>query len=294
MTSARRHRRFIAKKKSSRRPFLIFFFIIACLLALITFFKLNIKYWNGKEKVSIAISKPGGDVKVVLLDPTISEKIELTIPPNTEVEVAKNLGTFPIKNIVKLGDNEGVGGKLLPETITKSFLFPIVLWSDTEPDDIKILTTKNSNISFSDRVLIYFFTKTVKNLDITKIDMGRSQFLIKAKLTDGTLGYKLPDKISPRLLFYFAEQTFSGVKVYVKDATGKYGIGERVGEIVEVLGGKVVSLEKLTENQKDCSVTGTNTKAVIKVAQVFSCSVTNETTDYDLLIELGGGFAKRF
>ena len=293
MPPSRRQKRAVLKKRAVKGPFIKILALILIILLGFFYIELNTKYWNGEDKLGIAIQNSTGEVLVTLLDPELSEETIFLIPGNTEVDVAKNLGTITIGNVQKLGINEGIGGVLLPKTITKSFLFPVYLWSDREPNDFKFVTSKNSNIPLGDRIAILLFAKRVR-LDRSKIDLGKSQFLIKTKLSDGTAGYKITESIFQRLTFYFSENEFSeeeGTRVYIKDATEAFDLAQKVGEIVEVMGAKVVAIEKIQKEDIECVIGGKDKEAVVKISRLFNCEIDKNTNfEFDVEIKLGSKF----
>lgn len=293
MVSARRVKRRAKKEKKALLPFFKLVVVFCIVLFSFLFIKLNTKYWDGKEKIAYALSG-GGDIDVILIDPDLGEETTFKIPGDTEVSVSQNLGTLRIKNVAQLGQNEKKGGELLPATITKNFYFPIFLWSDKNPSDPAFITTKNSNIPLGDRIYLFLFEKKVKDIDRNEIDLAKSQFLIKGKLSDGEPGYKIPGQISERLTFYFTDQKMSekGVRVYIKDQSGAYGVSERLGTIVEVVGTKVVSIEKSPQVEDFfCKVSGKDKDASAKISRLFGCKLTSSDTDYDVEISIGSGFS---
>lgn len=262
---------------------------IILIIAAVIAFWINTRFWNGKDKVSVVETSSDGGVRILVYDPELSELVNLVIPGDTEVSVARELGTLRLKNVWQLGLNEKIGGKLLTETITKNFLFPVFLF--VGPDG-------STNIPFGDRFLMWFFEKRTKNLQETEIDLGKSQFVKKTKLSDGEVGYKIPGSVSERLTVYFADNEMSAAlsKVYIKDATGAYGVAENVGRVVEVMGGKIVTIEKAESEDSDCVATGNFAK---KITRVFDCKVGKDKFDPDLIgvdieLILGSQFAKRF
>jgi hypothetical protein len=260
---------------------------ILFLIIVFVFIKINTHYWNGKDKLGFAYTKSNGDVGVEILDPKLNEITTITIPGETEVDVARNYGTLRLKNVWQLSQNEKLNGALLPETILQNFLFPITLWNDT----------KSTNIPIGDRLMIWLFTIKVHDLDKTEIDMGKSQYLHKEKLNDGQVGYRLLGNISERLGVYFLDNEIASknLKVHIIDANGKTANSLIVGQILEVLGGKIVSVDRKQDlGDYDCQVLGTDKNINKKIASLFSCLVLDEKTSFDLEIRLGGKFAKRF
>lgn len=287
MKSSRRYRRFVNQKRRLARPFVKILIALLVFIGIFIFIKMNTRYWNGEDKIGIVNQKENGDAEVTLVDPKLDEIVSLTVPGNTEVEVAKNLGTMRLKNVWQLGINEGVGGNLVAQTVTRNFLFPVFLWRDIKG---------KTNIPLGDRVYLKLFDLKTKNPERTEIDLGKSQFLKRELLKDGEIGFRLYGEMSERLTAYFADDDFAGkdVKIYIKDATGSFGVAQRLGRIVEVVGGKVVTIEKLPLEDSDCTVLGKDKKIVSKISKLFSCKAGRGNTDYDLEIRLGKGFAARF
>lgn len=270
------------KAKRQKKKIRIWVLPLLVLILLGVFIRINTRYWNGKDKIYLVQQNGDGSVTVKVYDPTLEEVIALQIPGDTEVSVSRNLGTLRLKNVWQLGINEGLGGKLLTETVTKNFLFPVFLWRGVEGE---------TNLPLGDRLCLKFFDIKTRNSERTEIDLWKSQFLKKMKLTDGETGYKLQGEMSERLTVYFVNEDLEGKRIYIKDATGTVGIGERVGEVIEVMGGKVVTIEKAAPEDSDCLVTGDLSK---KIARVFSCTVGKGKTDFDLEVVLGRQFAKRY
>ena len=198
-----------------------------------------------------------------------------------------------------LGLTEKLGGSLLAQTVTDSFLFPTKLWASRDLSDVWkfVFSPGATNISFGDRLSSALFSLKIKSIDQTEINLGVSQFLQKKILTDGTQGYVLNGQMSSRLTQYFSDNDFANanLKFGIVDSTGVYGMATNVGQVLEVLGGKVVSVDKRPENDNlDCIVTGLNKDAVNEVESLFSCQKVSDKSSFDLEIRIGGAFAKRF
>lgn len=298
MKSARR-KKFRAKKSGPiYGPILRIVIPVVAILGLIIFVILSTRYWNGRDKLGFTYVEKNGDVSVTVLDPKLDELTTLTIPGSTEVDVAQNYGTLQIKNVWQLSQNEKLRGKLLPETVTQNFLFPNYLWSEVNLSDrLKfVLSPGDTNIPIGDRVQMELFAMRVPSLGRTKINLGDSQFLKKAKLSDGSNGYQLNGAPSERLTIYFSDNDLSdgNLRVNIIDATGAPGVSDTVGQIIQVLGGKIVSVDKKASEATDCDVYGNNKNVVRKIATLFSCKAGNSKTDFDLEIRLGANFARRF
>lgn len=308
MKSARRAAFAARKNKKEEKKFHLFKFLIPLFLFafVFLFIKINTRVWNGKDKVSLVYKYGTGDIGVTVMDPGMSEITTLIIPGDTQVDVARNYGTFKIENVWQLGINEKIGGDLLAETVTKNFLFPVSLWI-SKPSGIDdgatlsilnfIFFPGNTNISFGDRLQMGIFEMKVSDLNRSEIDLGKSLFLEKKLLNDGQVGHILTGPISQRLTIYFTDNGIESenVKVNITDATGVPGVSEKLGEILQVIGGKVVSIDKKSSSEDmDCLISGQNLEAVKKMANLFSCKISGGKTSFDLDITIGSQFAKRF
>jgi len=310
MKSARRTAFIERKNKTAKTgfPFFRILIPIAIILAVLLFLKASTKVWNGQDKTAIAFREGNGDVGVTVLDPGLSEVTTLIIPGDTETDVARNYGTMRIKNLWQLGINEKIGGVLLPETVTQDFLFPSFLWCD---ESASCLSTGNlsgiihfvfvpglTNITFGDRLSMGIFAAKIQDFGRSIINLGKSDFLKKEILTDGQSGYVLSGPISQRLTSYFSDDSFGdgNLRVNIEDATGSPGVSDTVGQILQVLGGKVVSVDKKTvAEDSDCTAYGDNPKVMKKIFELFGCKDGGRgSSNFDLDIHLGAAFAKRF
>lgn len=280
--------------------------ILFIAIVLFGFLRLNTKYWNGHDKISYVFGLPGGDVGITVLDPKLTELTTLTIPGDTEVDVAENYGTLRIKNVWQLSENEKLAGRLLPETISQNFLFPVYLWSGQNGKNIGeedlggifefVFANRNTNIPIGDRLYIGLFALKVGSLGKTQINLGASQFLHKETLNDGHPGYRLSGTPPEKLTVYFSDNDLSDSppRIYIVDATGSPGVSDKIGQILEVLGGKVVSIDKKNTDLSDCVILGSKKAVVQKVARFFSCKPISGQTAFDLEVRIGQAFAQRF
>ena len=305
MKSTRRKNLMRKKNKGMGKSFK-FLVLLFLVLGIFLFVYLRTVYWNGRDKLAFAFRMNSGDVGVTVADPKLIEITTLVIPGDTQVDVAENYGTFRIKNVWQLSQNEKLKGRLLPETITQNFLFPTFLWADISGINIGnsslsgivkfIFASNATNIPFGDRLNLALFALKVKGPGRTEINLGQSQFLRKLKLNDGQTGYVLNGQPSSRLTVYFTDNTpsVSGTKVNIVDATGTSDVANKVGQIIEVMGAKVVSVEKKEPVGFGCEIAGADSEIVKKVLTLFSCTDGSRTSDFDLEIRLGQDFAKRF
>jgi hypothetical protein len=301
----KRPARRLEKRHVSLRKLLLLIILIG-----IVFFFLGLrgKYWNGKDKLSLGINKSGGEVIVASFDPANGEITTISIPENTQVQVARQLGTWKIGSVWQLGKNEKLGGQLLAETITKNFRFPVFLWADESssafttgnfwPTIKAILNPGKTNVGLGDRVRIGLFSLSVKNTNRININLKETNCLKKTRLVDGEEGYLISGTIPGKITSAFSEEEISSqnLKAIIKDATQKPTIPERVGEIIEVLGIKVGTIKKEEKKDLDCEVLARQDYLRQKIARLFSCIEVKGQPEgnFDLEVRIGEKFAKRY
>lgn len=311
MKSARRIAYVQRKQKKpvnkNRMGFLIPGILLLVVLLAFIGIKLDTRFWNNHDKFAFASHSQNGDTGVTVLDPKTGEMTTLIIPGETEVDVAMNYGTLRLKNVWQLGINEKLDGALLAKTVTKNFSFPVFLWADSDgarlqktgfSDSLKfVFFPQKTNIPFGDRISFALFALKTKNLDRTVIDLAKSQFLTKQRLSDGINGYKLTGPVSGRLTVYFSDNDMADkdFKVYVVDSTGTFDVAQNAGQIIEVMGGKIISVDKSAGSSDfGCHVLGKDSKVVNKFVNIFNCKAVQGKTDYDIELRLGTQFAKTF
>src|SRR3990172_2780880 len=210
MKSARRQKRFATKKRRFvlRGAFLLIFGLVLAFAYFFIYF--NTRYWNGSDKLSFVFPRANGDIGVTVLDPKLGEKTTLIIPGDTEVDVARNYWTLRLKNVWQLGINEKLDGALLSGTVTKSFLFPVFLWTNEDGGSLsRFIFSRKTNIPLGDRLAAGLFMLNIQAIDKTEIDLGKSQFLRKEVLNDGRPGYRISGHLGNRLTVYFSDDDFS-------------------------------------------------------------------------------------
>lgn len=302
-------RRVASDDKGKRKEKLLaFFFFILLLVLTILYLYTRSDFWDGKNKVSVVIRKENGAVVISTFDPKVSEVTNIEIPANTEVQASRSLGTLKIKNIWQLGENQGLSGQLLAETVTYHFKFPVVAWADSQALNFSktnfislvkaVIIPYKTNLKVGDRIRIALFAVGVKNPKRVEIKLTETSYLKKMQLTDGSEGYVVSGSFPKELLVVFSDPQISekGTTVSIKDATSRTDIAEKLGEIIEVYGAKVGQVKKIEEEEFDCEVRGKDNKIVEKLAKLFSCSESAEKIEsaFDIEIKIGEEFGKRF
>ncbi len=265
------------------------------------------EYWDGKSKLSVVINS-GNEVRISVFDPDIEEITTIIIPGDTQVNVSRQLGTWKIKSVWQLGENEGVGGVLLAETVTRYLKFPTMAWADKSAASFSegnftstlkaVIIPYKTNLTIADRVKIALFTLGVNNTKRVEVELERSGYLRETTLADGTKGYVITDTIPQRLAAIFSDSEISRQrsKVQILNASGNSILTKEVGEVIEVLGAKVTSITKENLAQTDCQITGKSKEINQKLGRLFNCEVLDKVSEggFDIEIRMGTAFLKRY
>lgn len=306
MSPALRKRR-LPKKKKRFGP-VRFLALTLVFVAFLFFLAFQTRFWDKDSKLTLVINKKDGDVLVAVFNPVVDEVTNITIPKNTQLRVARQLGTWKAGSVWQLGENEGLEGKLLQETITYHLELPVVAWADSPAEGFAsgelvalakaVSLPYKTNLKIGDRLKLALFSFGVKNFKREEINLAETKLLKKTRLIDGGEGFVLVGDLPASILALFSDIKISqkGTSVLIKNATGKKSVAEQVGGIIEVLGAKVAAIKEEENGDFDCLVLGKDQKAVEKLAQVFSCQKEKSlpSGSLDLEIRLGEGFAKRF
>jgi hypothetical protein len=305
--TARRNRKYKRAKNQKKRIFILFVgtLVILLIFFLIRFFNTGVE-WGGKEKINLVVNGKQ-DIVVTTLDPEKKEIIILKIPLNTEVEVARNLGRWKLESVWQLGKNEGIGGKLLAETVTRFFKLPVYLYIDSTDmsflegnllASLKILFyPTDSNLSKKDLFRIVRFTTSVKNPDRNVIDLKSRTILKKAKLKSGEEGYEMLRDFDQSIAALFSNEYVSENLIIVKivNKTGDRLISSELGEVVESTGAKVAQVVNSEVGEGDCSVSSEYQRVGEYFSKLLSCEyeeVSNE--NFDVVITINEDFVERF
>lgn len=293
------------QRRSFPRLITAIFFIVFLVLVFYLFFKPHV--WDKSQRLTLATLKESGDVVVSFFDPQNSTITSFLIPGNTEVNVSKQLGQWKLKSVWKLGENEGLGGKLLSETITKSFKAPVEAWASqgamgltsSLPSQVMkaVLGGYETNLSLRDRVNLGIFSLKVKNSSKIFIDMRETGYLQPMLLADGEEGFKVKSVIPAKIAAIFADSQISkeGILVRIINKTKDPEIANHIGQIIEMMGAKVVAINQEEIDETDCMVISRKTFTASKIAKIFSCELEEKDGENpNLDFVFGSKFQTRF
>lgn len=304
---ARSKKRRIAKShKSIKIPkFIFYLFILLLLLSPPIYLYSSRNFWKNDRKVSVAIRGKEGNVNIVTFDPKLSEISTIYIPENTQVDAARGLGVWKLGSIWELGEQEGVGGELLAQTVTKHFKFPVASWADMLAlglrgerlsDGLKAIALPyETNLTLGDKLGIFLFSLSVKNPNRVEIDLSQTSYLKKQNLVDGTAGFVTSGAPPAGILAIFVDDEISqkALRIKLVDKTGEPGLAEEVGEILESLGGKIAVIEKAGVQEGQCTIRAKESEIGERLIRFLPCGFSDKGVGaFDIEIEIGEEFSK--
>jgi len=207
------------------------------------------------------------------------------------VQVASELGTWPLASVWPLGVNEKKAGTLLVRTIVTNFGFPAFIWQDE--------ATGQTNFNFGDRLRFFLFRLKNSKGPQTTIDLTETTFLKKTRLVGGEWGWRISGEMPSSLSALFPDETVlqSGPKVKIINYSGKVGLGESIGAVMETIGIKVAAIQKEEARDFDCAISGNDTRLVKRLNLVFECrdkAVEPLQAGFAVSLEIGRDFSRRF
>lgn len=284
------------------------FILLFSLIAVFTIFFFNKRnYWDKNNSLFLVVRRPDNSVLVSVFDPVSNEISNIVIPKNTEVEVSSELGVWKIGTVWELGEQHGLDGLLLANTVRKNFNFPTASWADyyaTGFSESKISSlfkalffSYKTNLSFGDRLAITILSLRVKNGSKVNIDLTKTNLLKSKLLLDGTEGYVLTGNFPQFLSSLVVDRELGkgSYKLFIK-YKGSSKIAERIGSFLEVLGTKVVSIDYDEKIVEDCRISGLKSQLLLRISKILSCpSLERGSGDsYSIDLSLGNIYMEKF
>lgn len=306
MPARRRNRKLKKKKPSGRkviRLFAVFFFFIVFL----GYLTLSRGEWDGKNKLAVVVNGDDG-VSVIVFDPKLEEISKISIPGNTQVILSRQFGFWMAGSIWRLGINEGLDGKLLSESVSRHFRFPVFLWADKQAlsfykgnffDLTKaVFSPYRNNLCLKDRLKLALFSMKVRDRKKTDIDLSNTSYLKKTTFIDGREGFEKTSFMPQNIALIFSEPVIAekNLKMVIKNSTGNMRLAEEVGSFLEVLGIKVASVTKQENEDFDCEISGSSKEDIYRISKFLSCEIAEDFGEgnFDIELRLGEKFTKRY
>lgn len=299
---ARRKRKKKTKKIKPKNLIRFIVFIITVVLVSIFFFSKAV--WSGKAKLSIVVGGDFTDVYVYVLDLSNDSIGTVVIPSKTWVDSSRQLGTWKLGNLWRVGENEKMGGRLIAETVTKNFEVPVYAWLKIEDEDFVnknylsrlgiLFCSGETNLSIKDMVRVAAFFSFAK-IHSEPIELLKSGILVESDREDGS--FEIESDMPQRVKALSAQSEFlkGNVKVSLINVSGGTVDMSTVTSIVESMGAKVAFVKNDEEENSDCEVYG-DRNLTYSIEKAFACENVSESTEgnFDIEIRLGKKFGERF
>lgn len=307
--SERRRRRNIALKPKKVPGKIIFislfvFFIVIALFALI--WVVLPSKWDQSKRLTVVIVNEEKQASILIFSPQTSGITQVFIPSNTQIQVARQLGSYQIGNVYKLGSQEKLGGKLVAESITKSLKLPSDQWSEKPLLNLTDLTVSSaikavfspyaSSLTIKDKIKLALFSLRVKPSRFNQIDLQNIGYIMPSILKDGSDGFVARLEPPLSLSTYFADPDLLNAKIAILDFTDSVSISDELGQVIEMLGGKVFAVYDEPTTQEDCTIVTTSAHKADLISSLLDCQVNEQPSEngFDIQINIGKEFEKRF
>ena len=205
--------------------------------------------------------------------------------------MAGELGTWHLGSVWQLGVNEKQGGGLLARTMIKNFGFPVIVWQDEE--------NGQSNLSLGDRLRFSLFRLRKGKKPEETIDLSQTSFLKKTQFIDGTWGWRIWGEMPSDVAALFPEDELlsRSIKAKIVNFSGKTTLGESIGQVLEIIGIKVGSIQKEEVRDFDCALLGKDNQLVQRLNLIFDCKDEAKEpleAGFAVSLEIGRRFGQRF
>lgn len=296
------------KSREKKRLRILWFLLPLIVFLALIYWATRPSLWNGQSALSMVVAD-GETLKIIVFDPQADQITTVGVPANLEVEVARQLGTWKMGSVWELGRQEGVGGKLISETVTRSLRLPVTAYASgealgfVEGGPIKavtaVLSPYETNLSLGDKIaLVLYSLGANKTTNRVATDLEKLGYIYPVTLKDGTRGFKYRSEVPIKLASILGDSAISeeNLKISIIDAAARRDIATRIGEIIEVMGGKVLSVKSGEKAETDCIVKGKGAFVTAKkISEVLGCRLeTLGESNFDVELVLGAKFAERF
>jgi len=235
-----------AQEKKSRVILGIFFLISIFLLVMggILWKKTKNSIWDGKSNISI-VYQDDNRIRLKILLTETNKVILFNIPKTTLVQAGFGYGEYQLKNIYKLGNLEGYGGKVLSRAI-----------SDLLGINIKgFAVKKDTNLTWWDKWRVLWFEKlTAKKKGV--FDLGKHEAFNKEKTSGGIEVFRVSDILIDEFVNreMFDERLVNeSLSMAVLNASGVEEMAKNVSRIISNAGGEVRLVSNL-ENKDNSKI----------------------------------------
>ncbi|QQG47287.1 MAG: hypothetical protein HY044_04135 [Candidatus Woesebacteria bacterium] len=270
----------IGKNFAKLKRHLIIFASLFVGLCLIFGFVVN----SHRRRIILAIPLSDGGVSVNVFNNRSNSITSFKIPSETLVSASRNLGFWKIKSIWRLGIDEKLYGKLLSETLAKSFYFPVDSWASYEANGFlsggfgaslsSLFSSYKTNLSFWDKINIFLMSNTSRR-DFS--DLKETSLLEEAVLPDGDRGFRISNSnIQSEIVSAFADPVLSSKSATVSIFNQGQLANDKivgVGMLLEMMGAKVIGSFSKGSSDFNCQVEARDKEAAFEFQRILGCSI---------------------
>ncbi|QQG43234.1 MAG: LytR C-terminal domain-containing protein [Candidatus Daviesbacteria bacterium] len=278
--------------------------------------------WNGKSNINLIIT---GKTLAVLTYKKVEQEIFLIkIPPHSYLNLPQNLGSWPLSSVYDLGQSlkPPQGSYLLKTSVSnlmgipidgfvgKENQTPVELLESLRQNPLKTLTlvpTLKTDLSLPELISLSTSLPQVRFDKVQTLDL--EDLMIPAELPDGTLSLTGDSIKIDSLTNKLAEASFrkEGLTIAIYNGTSTVGLAGKAARMVTNLGGNVIILSSLEENQAKSGVYLSTadekklklTETFKRLVQIFGLRATIlpeelRSSRAQINVVLGEDFAQRF
>src|SRR3989344_673748 len=281
MTPQRRRKKIRSYKEKKRNPGFPLkkvLFPLAFLAVIFLYLWGTSRIFAGNSKITVAVNGRE-QVYISTFDRESGSVSNLILPPNTQLNVSRQLGTWKAESVWRLGENEKLEGVLLSETILKNFKIPVNAWAEfpfyaTSEGKLtgifKAFLPYKTNLGMGDRIRLALFSLGVPPAKRINIDLKTQNFLKKTKLIGGEEGFIISENFPQSLYYLFSDTKVNSanLRIEIQNHSGVGRGADLVAAVLEVLGGKAAAITRLSSEDFFCEVSGDDKEIVRKIAQI--------------------------
>ncbi len=303
--------------KNVTRP--VFYVVLTFFVLLFSYYAFsswNSRVWRDNARITIAVATE--NPTLYSYNPQNQSIYKISIPQNTQTEASGGYGVWLAGSLWGLGEQEGLGGKIMKNSIQKSLGIPVDAWTDANGEvllsggkfgllgaisQVFKMRSIRTDLTFFDKVNLLLSLGSVGRFSRTDIDLGKRGVIWKAKLSDGLDGYEIvTDRTTVGLDLLRDDRVFVEMKTLkVSNASSRSGLASEVSRVASVLGVRVLDTGSTEDIYRGtCLVTGEGehlkSLAAKRIAQIYKCekSIKKLGGAANLEFVIGDKFAKDF
>lgn len=293
------------RKKERISRFRVFLLVMASGLILIFTLKtlqlIHKAVWDGQSRINLIID--AGDIFFTSFDPKEEKILVVSVPPQTYIEAPYGYGSYPFGAIYNLGEIEKKGGEVLSLSAQEFFAVPIDAWIKMPPGRLNINdegSAKRQLVNLFQNFSWLLASDGIIKSNLTILDRSRLWWQIRQVRADKVVSLRLPSvdvmgdsvssegsdgkfqnlsKLDNSLSSYLTDQEIreESLKIGILNSTGESGLGNRVGRLINNLGGVVIDIGNQDQQLDHCLIKtkkeNINKKTVQHLRKIFSCKL---------------------